>query len=249
MIKPLDNYTKHDWLLANIHGAIAPATSIYRIFRCDYLLKDITESKNTLVNPCYETQGDDLENPLNSAEFPIDGLNHRPFKGLMAEYFSQSWSLSKVAFGTFGNGHDTIRIKCNAHLLFDRLMDDSDPFYSLFYHMGKISYEDAQKIRDSLKHSDICDFLDSAGYGLLRTVLKIRSDFRKEEEVRLVYIRSPRAGYTNPNKHLLSGSQSQFCAHHFDWRNLIEEYELSPSNPDPGTAIKQAIAHACLRTS
>jgi len=150
MSKSLDNYTKADWLAANTHGGLDQDTPIYRIFRVDYLLEDIRGNKNTLVNPCYETQGDDLENPLKNAKFQIDGNKHRLFQALMAEYYSQSWSLEKVDWGTFGQGHDVIRVRTQAGKFFDRLMDEGDRFYSLFYHMGLISYHDAQEIRDQI---------------------------------------------------------------------------------------------------
>ena len=241
MCKSLDNYTKADWLAANTHGGLSHDTQIYRIFRVDYLLADIKGNKNTLVNPCFETQGDDLENPLKDAKFQVDGAPHQLFRGLMAEYYSQSWSLSKVAWGTFGQGQDVIRIRTQAGKMFDRLMDGEDRFYSLFYHMGIISYDDAQAIRDQISNAAFSDFLDSRGYELLRTVMKIRSDFQKEQEVRLVYIRSPRDGYETPNKHLVSGEQKQFCAHQFDWADVIEDYEFDPQNNGSSDELKEAI--------
>lgn len=241
MCKSLDNYTKADWLAANTHGGLRHDTPIYRIFRVDYLLDDIKGKKITLVNPCFETQGDDLENPLKDAKFHVDGTEHQLFRGLMAEYYSQSWSLDKVAWGVFGQGQDVIRVCTQAGKLFDRLMDEEDQFYSLYYHMGIISYENAQEIRDQLSGANCSDFLDSQGYELLRTVMKIRSDFNKEQEVRLVYIRSPRGDYDTPLKHSVSGDQSQFCAHQFDWTDVIEDFHLDPINQASSDEIKNAI--------
>ncbi|WPJ94212.1 hypothetical protein SH580_12285 [Coraliomargarita algicola] len=86
MCKSLDNYTKADWLAANTHGGLSHDTNIYRIFRVDFLLADLNSGKNTLVNPCYETQGDDLENPLKDATFEVDGTQHQLFRSMMAEY-------------------------------------------------------------------------------------------------------------------------------------------------------------------
>jgi hypothetical protein len=244
MCKSLDSYTKADWLAANTHGKLGHDTPIYRIFRVDYLLADIKAGKNTLVNPCFETQGDDLENPLKNAKFGVDGSQHQLFRGLMAEYYSQSWSLSKVDWGTFGQGNDVVRVRVQAGKLFDRLMDEEDRFYSLFYHMGIISYDDAQAIRDQITNAAISDFLDSRGYELLRTVMKIRSDFQKEQEVRLVYIRSPRDGYTNPNKNPISGDQNQFCACQFDWTDVIEGFEFDPKNQGSSDELTEAIRDA-----
>ncbi|MFV1847588.1 hypothetical protein ACNJRW_15485 [Stenotrophomonas maltophilia] len=230
MAKRLDDYTKDDWLDANLHGPIARDTVIHRVFRADYLLKDLEEGTNTLVHPCFETQGDDLENPLKNASFSVDGHKHQLFSSLMAEYYAQSWSLSKPAWGKFGQGKDTVRVTSTVGDIFSRLMDNGDQFYSLYYHAGLIDYSDAGSIRAGLSRGNFEDFLDSRGYALLKTVLKIRFDFQKEEEVRFVYIRSPRHGYDYPLRQQVSGQQSELCAHTFDWHNSIEGFEFCPNN-------------------
>lgn len=160
---------------------------------------------------------------------------------MMAEYYSQSWSLAPIPWGTFGEGKDVIRVRTQAGKLFKRLMDEEDRFYSLFYHMGLITYDDAQDIRDQITGAHFSEFLDSRGYELLRTVMKIRSDFQKEQEVRVVYIRSPREGYEAPQKHPVSGDQNQFCAHQFDWTNIIDDFEFDPKNQGVPDKIEAAI--------
>lgn len=230
MRKSLDDYTKEDWILANTHGSIKQDTAIYRVFRVDYLSSDLAKDAITLVNPCYETQDDDLENPLKGAWFGIDGTKHQLFSSLMSEYYSQSWSLEKPSWGYFGEGNDTVRIQSTVGKVFAQLMDSSDPFYSLYYHVGLIEYEDAQLIQDNVKQSNFSEFLDSQGYGLLKTVMKIRANYAKEREVRFVYIRSPRPSYDVPLKHKVFGNQAQYCSHAFDWRNIIDAYEFDPNN-------------------
>ena len=242
MRKSMDEYTKDDWVLANTHGSINDATEIIRVFRIDHLLSDLKQGSNTLVNPCYETQEDDLENPLKGAWFEVDGTAHKLFASIMGEYYSQSWSLTKPSWGYFGEGFDTVRIKSTIGKVFRKMMDSSDPFYSLYYHVGLVEYEDAKLIQDKLKQSHYGDFLDSQGYGLLKTVLKVRGGFSKEREVRFVYIRSPRPNNDVPFKHDVFGSQSQFCSHAFDWSGIIDAYALDPDNrcdhPDLIAAIE-----------
>lgn len=237
MHKSLDHYTKNDWIASNIHGAINQDTRIYRVFRVDYLSSDFHKKVITLVNPCYETQGDDLENPLKDAWFDVDGAEHKLFSSMMSEYYSQSWSLTKSKWGYFGEGEDTIRVQSTVGKVFTRLMDPSDPFYSLHYHAGLIEYEDARSIQDRIKQLTFSDFLDSQGYGLLKTVTKIRADYSKEREVRFVYIRSPRPNYDVPLKNDVFGDQSQFCSHAFDWSNIIDAYELAPGNTQDHPAL------------
>ncbi|WPJ94213.1 hypothetical protein SH580_12290 [Coraliomargarita algicola] len=110
--------------------------------------------------------------------------------------------------------------------------------------MSLITYDDAQDIRDGIAAAHFSDFLDSRGYELLRTVMKIRSDFDKEQEVRLVYIRSPRDGYDTPLKHPISGDQNQFCAHQFDWTDIIDDFEFDPNNQGSPDEIEDAIARS-----
>ena len=230
MPKLVDDYTKDDWLVVNTHGAITQDTVIHRVFRGDHLLGDLKNDTNTLVHPCFATQNDRLENPLKGTSFTVDGLQHQLFSSLMAEYYAQSWSLTKPAWDIFGEGEDTVRVTSTVGSIFRRLMDEGDRFYSLYYHVGLIEYHDADAIRHSFVDRHFEDFLDSQGYALLKTVLKIRADFDQESEVRFVYIRSPRGGNEYPLRHRVFGSQSQFCAHAFNWQGVIQDFEFSPGN-------------------
>ena len=230
MARRLDDYTKNDWLDANLHGPITQGTMIHRVFRADYLLKDLQEGTNTLVHPCFETQEDDLENPLKGALFTVDGASHDIFASLMSEYYAQSWSLARPRWGKFGQGEDTLCVTSTVGNIFGRLMDEGDRFYSLNYHAGLIDYHDAEAIRNGLDGGNYENFLDSRGYALLKTVLKIRSDHRKEREVRFIYIRSPRPNNDYPRSNTVFGPQSEFCAHTFDWRDAINGFEFCPSN-------------------
>lgn len=241
MVKTPDNYTKQDWLAANTHGDITEETIIHRVFRTDHLLNDIRNGTLTLVNPCFETQGDDLENPLKNANFHFEGHKHKLLQGLMTEYYTQSWSLVPAPWGVFGGGHDTVRVSCNAMRLFDRVMDEKDPFYSLYYHIGLVTYEQPSSIAAEVRSADFSDYLDSQGYGLLRTILRIRTDFRKEREVRVVYIRSPRGENQYPLRHDVFGPQKEFCAHKFDWRGLIEAFEFNPDNQSKDEQLATAL--------
>ena len=251
MPKLVDDYTKDDWLVANTHGAITQNTVIHRVFRTDHLLGDLKSGINTLVHPCFETQKDDLENPLKDTLFTVDGLQHQLFSSLMAEYYAQSWSLTKPAWGIFGEGEDAVRVTSTVGSIFRRLMDEGDRFYSLYYHAGLVEYHDANAIRQSLVNRNFEDFLDSQSYTLLKTVLKIRADFDRESEVRFVYIRSPRGGNEYPLRHRVFGSQSQFCAHAFNWRGVIQEFEFSPDNtadhPDLHAELERITGKECDR--
>lgn len=72
---------------------------------------------------------------------------------------------------------------------------------------------------------------------MLRTVMTIRSDFHKEEEVRLLYIRSPQNDNVFPNINKVFGVERQYCSHIYDWRNIIEDYTMNPNNKSAGQEI------------
>jgi hypothetical protein len=230
--KSYNDYTKDDWLIRNTHGRITPETLIHRVFRVDYLQNDLDSRVLTLVNPCYETQNDELENPLKKAAFNVDGYSYNLFRQLMSEYYTQSWSLTVPLWGKFGEGHDTVRVTCKATSLFERLYDAADSFASLYYHMAIISYLSLESISNYINNTLFKSFLDSQGLGLLRTVTTIRNDFIDEDEVRLVYVRSPRDNYSHPLRHRVFGKNQELCAHLFDWREIITDYTLCPTNTD-----------------
>ena len=81
-----------------------------------------------------------------------------------------------------------------------------------------------------LSGNDFEKHLDSTGFGLLRTVMVIRSDFDSEDEVRLLYIRSPQNDNLFPNINTIYGDFNQYCSHVFDWRNVIDDYAFNPNN-------------------
>ncbi len=243
--KSLDDYTKADWLARNTHGPITSDTLIYRVFRVDYLQHDLDSGVLTLVNPCNETQQDNLENPLKKATFNVEGRSHNLFRRLMSEYYTQSWSLTEPSWGVFGQGQDTVRLACKAATLLDRLYDADDPFASLYYHMAIVSYLPSHSITDRMNNSHFESFLDSQGLGLLRTVTTIRSNFSSEDEVRLVYVRSPRDDYSHPLRHKVLGSERELCAHLFDWSGIILDHTLCPANTD--AASGQRLAETILK--
>ena len=88
-----DDVTKAQVLNENLHGGVDPSGYVWRIFSCEHLRNDLRDDQMTLVMPCLDTQGDDLENPLRDALFDLEGQKYRLFLNMMSSYFTQSWSL------------------------------------------------------------------------------------------------------------------------------------------------------------
>lgn len=246
-----DDVTKRQILKENTHGGVDPNSYVWRIFSCEYLLNDLRDDHMTLVMPCRDTQGDNLENPLRDALFDLDGQKYPLFKNMMSSYFTQSWSLrNDILWDHFGTKGDKVRLKCKAGVLFERLMNISDRYYRHNYAMGKIDYHDAEQIRERYENSDFESFLDSQGLDLIETIMILRNKWIDEEEVRLLYIYQPQADNIFPNTHKIHGDKGQFCSHVFDWQDVVEEYEFDPSNTYSNAALCRWLnaygaKHAC----
>ena len=220
---------KLDELKANIHGELSPDSTIYRIFRTKWLLEDLRKQVITLINPCGETQGDWNENILKYMPFLVDNERHAIFKQVMAEYYCQSWSLTKPDWGMFGWDDDTILVSTTVEKIFSRLVDPKDKYWSLKYHISSINYADSAETRKVLEETDIAELLTPQGFDLLETILTLDEGFAPENEVRLVYIGSPQNENETPTQHELFDEDLK-CRHAFDWSGIIDESVLNPNN-------------------
>jgi hypothetical protein len=235
-----DEKTKRTVLKENCTGDITDDTYVWRICSTKYLEIDIKKDQNTLVMPCFSTQNDALENPLRDKMMDLDGQKYQLFLDMMSTYYTQCWSLSdSLDWDYFGTTGDKIRIKCKANSLFDRLMNISDKFYSLNYHMAVIDYDDAEDIKKRYNIGDFDSFLDSNGASLVKSIMTIQDCWSLEQEVRLLYTYQGQANNSFPATHHIHGSINQYCSHVFDWQDVIEEYEMCPDNKCDNSSIKR----------
>jgi len=239
-----DAVTKVKALQLNRSSDITEDTYIWRLCSVDYLLKDIENNTNTLVVPRLETQNDASENPLISAIMDLDNQKQCLFKDLMSRYYAQCWSLKdNLDWNDFGTKNDIIRIKCSATKLFDRMMNLSDRFYSMNYYMHTVKYEQQSIISLKFSNGNFLDFLDPNGKALVDSVMTLQDFWANESEVRLLYIHQPQANNPFPTTHNIHGDINQYCSHVLDWRDLIEEYELSPNNSDKHESLQKLLKH------
>lgn len=235
-----DDKTKRTVLKENCTGDITDDTYVWRICSTKYLEIDIEKDQNTLVMPCFDTQNDVLENPLRDSMMDLDGQKYQLFLDMMSTYYTQCWSLSdSLGWDSFGTTGDKIRIKCKANSLFDRLMNLSDKFYSLNYHMAVIDYDNVQDIKKRYSTGDFESFLDSNGALLVESIMTIQDCWDLEQEVRLLYTYQPQANNSFPMTHHIHGSINQYCSHVFDWQDVIEEYEMCPDNKYDNSSIER----------
>ncbi len=231
MNKSYDDYTKQDWLKENTDSRISEDQYIYRIFNIEHLTNDLKNRTFTLVRPCAKTQNDELENPLRDLHFEFEEGKHQLFRDMMSNFYTQSWSCGPISnWNYFGGGINTVRVKCRASVVFERLMNTGDKFYNHHYRMGKITYEDVNKIKEELNGRHFESYLDPNGNNLIETIMRLNADFVEEDEIRLLYDRSPDAGNDFPLTNLLFGEEREFCSHKFDWLHVIEDYTFNPNN-------------------
>jgi hypothetical protein len=238
-----DEKTKQSVLRENTSSGITKDTYVWRICQTKYLELDLKNDQNTLVMPCFDTQNDLLENPLRDALMNLDSQKYQLFNDMMSTYYTQCWSLrSDIDWSYFGATEDVVRIKCKASVLFDRLVNISDKYYSLHYHMGLIEYKNKINITNSFKSGDFESFLDSNGTALVESIMTLHDQWTDEQEVRLLYVYQPQADNLFPTTHSIHGNIKQYCSHVFDWQNAIEEYEFCPKNNNDNVCLERWLA-------
>jgi len=234
-----DERTKKQVLTSNIYGDVTEDTYVWRIFSAQYFFEDLKNDCMTMVMPCYDTQNDVLENPLRDSISDIEGQKYKLFLNMMSHYYTQSWSLRPdISWNHFGTVGDKVRVKCKAYNLFDNLMNISDRFYMLNYHMAKIKYDHASSIQQKYNDKDYESFLESSGLALVESLMILQNKWVQEEEVRLLYDYQPQHNNTFPFTHKIHGNINQFCSHVFDWQDVIEEYEFDSSNSNDQSGLE-----------
>jgi hypothetical protein len=240
--KPLILDEPHDWWAQNTYG-IAGSQKLYRVFRVKHLLPDLKESRNTLVRPSFKTQKDALENPYLDKAFDFDGRPHKVIRDIMVQYYSQSWSFSPPAWSTFGGDDDKILISTTAAKLFCGLMDDDCFCSPISYYLWKITYLNPDEIKKRIALETLSEILENQGARLLESVMTIRSGFAGETEARLLFIRHPEFGAKLNTWAPLRTAGDDYCAHKFNWVNLIEDFRF-PEWQSPCDELLEAIAHS-----
>lgn len=197
----IDN--KEAYMDANLID-LAFDTPIYRIFKIDRLISTLKEQKLCLVKP--RLWDDPFENFLLNSTGILDDGTSISFEPIREQYYGQCWSLKEECDGLWRNytsnsckkcafedfkerrGHTPIsaKVKTTVGKLMDAFYDETNPFHSLCYFMGKVRY---CKIDDMVNYLKYANVTDTTNINQVLSLLIKRESFSYEEEVRLVFSR------------------------------------------------------------
>lgn len=222
-----------------------PNTPIFRIFKIENLISTLKDKKLCLVKP--RLWDDPFENFLFNAEGILKDGTHVSFEPIREQFYGQCWSLKEECDGLWRNytsnsckkctdndynkrhGHTpiSVKVKTTVGKLMDAFYDETNPFHSLCYFIGKVRYCKISDIVDYLK--DANNITDTTNINQVLSLLIKRKAFSYEEEVRLVFSRpSPESeidlsSIKNPWNH-----NSDTFKFTIDPDQLFDEIELNP---------------------
>ena len=171
---------------------------IFRIFQLQYLQKDISENVLTLTKAHPDTWGDPLENPLLKASYADAETGGAISLHGVLDFHALSWTRSpnesRQAWDAFSHNQPAIRIATTPRQLLERLMSVEDQWFMLRYHIGLVNYEDKEAIEKWVTEPDFGVHLDSLGQALACSLMRLRTCFEQEEEVRLLFSKNENPG-------------------------------------------------------
>ena len=217
---------------------------IYRIFKIDRLISTLEEKKLCLVKP--RLWDDPFENFLLNSTGILDDGTPVSFEPIREQYYGQCWSLKEECDGLWRNytfnscklcdeklftqRHGkfpmTAKVKTTVGKLMNAFYDETNPFHSLCYFMGKVRYCTTNEIVNYLKEVNV---RDQTNVNQVLSLLIKRKSFSYEEEVRLVFSRPSQdseidlTGIKNPWAY-----DSDFFSFTIDPNQLFDEIELNP---------------------
>lgn len=212
----------------NMFG-IKPETTIHRIFQRDFLESDILHNRITLPAARAGFWKDPLENPLANVSGLDDvtgsnidyGTLVRPFHALC---WTQRDRATPSDWSSFSHGKPATRITTSAGKLMGRLVNRDDLSYMHRTWLVEVEYVEEDCIKALQNATEVVNRMESTGALLVLTAATVRTSFKDENEVRLLYDTSlfPPSGVT-------LDESSGLVRIPFDWTDFIEESEYKPS--------------------
>lgn len=208
---------------------VALDQAIYRVVAEALLIDDINRRCLTHTRIDKVTWLDNSENPLKDVMFTDPHTGEQILvNGIVENMFGVCWTMepsdSQLAWDNFSHGHPSVRIKSTPRKLLSAVMNLADPFYMLHHHIGKVSYEDSDRIREHFVGKDYTKHLDSLGQGIVLSLLQLRTAVSVENEVRLIYSYMPGEEWVQENVK----AAGDYCKVPFVWDNVIDEVMVGP---------------------
>lgn len=207
--------------------------TIYRITPAKYLLADIDEGRLTMTRISRSDWGDPTENPLLAAEYETTGGESLTLKSLTENMFGSCWSLRPLGtpedWEDFSHGAFGIRICSTPRRLLQGFnAAPVDAHGALKRWIGRVNYEPIESIQVHFDDPNWEKHLDTSNRRLIETVLRLRSHWKDEREVRLVYDRLGDDWDTRHAELRPSPADAPRVAITFDWAGVIAGFFPGP---------------------
>jgi len=212
-------------------------TPIYRITAAEFLLKDQQDGCLTLTRIDRAQWFDPTENGLLVAEYKTDKGEDLSLAELTRYMFGSCWSLRRLGkdedWDAFAHELPGIRIESTPRKLLGGLISGTgDPHAALKFWVGKINYLSDEDRYAFFDDPDWARHLDTSNRRGIETVLRVRSRWKDESEVRLVVDRF-KDDLDDPFSMLVPPEAgAPRAAIRFDWTDVVTGLYAGPSLKD-----------------
>lgn len=172
-------------------GDITTDTVVYRVFplmRAEQLFADM---QMTLVRP--EKWDDPCENQLYNLNL-IDEKTKKPvnIEHMRQSYYGLCWTLaeeSDAMWRIYSPDHTAVRFRTTIGRLRKAFIDSDDPFASLKFFLGRVSYLSSNEFGTMFSDGGSCfsAILDTSGDSAIQSLLVKRDSFSHEKEIRMIF--------------------------------------------------------------
>lgn len=208
---------------------IQPEMKIHRIFQSAFLEDDIRHNRITLPAASAGFWKDPLENPLvNVAGVDEVTGSDIDYGSLVRSFHALCWTQRERAsssdWSSFSHGKPATRITTSAGKLMGRLVNRGDSSYMHRTWLVEVEYAKENRIKALQNPSEALNRMESTGALLALSAATVRSSFKDESEVRLLYDTS-----LIPRPSGVTLDESKGLVHiPFDWDDFIEKSEDAP---------------------
>lgn len=163
-------------------------TSIYRVFRANYIQSMINDKTNTLVH--ISKWEDPFEAFLLKQKVRHEG-NFVDVSSFYNDVYGQCWSLNDeetdATWRIYSPNKDGILVKSTVGKIWNSFYNTCHKGASYKYAIGKVSYFSESEIISRYFGTSFSAILDSSLRGLTKTLLVKRLEFKHENEIRIIY--------------------------------------------------------------
>ncbi len=157
---------------------------IYRIMPIHRFLQLLEDKKLTLVKP--KKWDDPFENALLNCAFETSDGETGSFAAKDSVY-GQCWTFHRetdAMWRIYSHDKDGIRVSTTPRKLLTALQKAEPKHHNLKCFIGKVSYLPKTKLLEKLQSIDL---LNTNGSGIAESLLYKRTEFKHENEIRLIY--------------------------------------------------------------